>query len=364
MRGAVQLQGIDEVGVDAPQDHVGPLQPGDGPHINLAVAGDQVVTLDQQEAQVTGQVRLFEIGLAERAGGQQADARVGAVGGRGQALAEPVEEGRQALDVHGVVEVRIGATKHQPVLQRIARAGGGLGAVVQHPPAAVRPPAQVCGVDLQIAAAGRCDPTQRRDEVRAAGHRGGRQVAVGDQRGVAIEVAQQGFHQVGALLDAGGDLRPFLFAEDQRQRVERPAALVLLAIDPVGDAGVADVPGGQVEAALELALGILGEIAQEAQPVAARPAGGVEQLVGDALDRGIAAQPAGQPLGRRGLQVRGAATLGGGLSGHPASSGQASSNPASSGTRPSVRRAAAGWGRGYDPAPRTAPCAWPAPRRN
>ena len=87
---------------------------------------------------------------------------------------------------------------------------------------------------------------------------------------LAIDVLQQGLHQVGPLFDAGGDLRPLGLAEDQRQRVDRPAALVFLAVDPVGDAGVADVPGGEVEAALELALVVLGEVAQEAQPVVAR----------------------------------------------------------------------------------------------
>ena len=79
-RGAVELQRIDEVGVDAAQDDVGALEARDGAHIDAAVAHDQVVALDQQEAEIARQVRLLEIGLAEGPGRQQADARIAALG--------------------------------------------------------------------------------------------------------------------------------------------------------------------------------------------------------------------------------------------------------------------------------------------
>ena len=49
-RRAVQLHGIDEVGVHAPPDHVGPLQPGDGADVDDAVAHHEVVAFYQQEA--------------------------------------------------------------------------------------------------------------------------------------------------------------------------------------------------------------------------------------------------------------------------------------------------------------------------
>ena len=41
-------------------EHVRPLQSVDGAQIDLSVAHHQVVALDQQEAEIAGQVRLFE----------------------------------------------------------------------------------------------------------------------------------------------------------------------------------------------------------------------------------------------------------------------------------------------------------------
>ena len=47
--------------------------------IDAAVAHDEIVALDQQEAEIAREVGLFEIGLAEGAGRQQADARLAAL---------------------------------------------------------------------------------------------------------------------------------------------------------------------------------------------------------------------------------------------------------------------------------------------
>ena len=132
----------------------------------------------------------------------------------------------------------------------------------------------------------------------------GGQGAVGDQIGRPIDVLQHGLEQVEALLDPVGDRAPLLLAQDQRQGPERPGPLLVLAEDAVGDAGVADMPGGEVEARLGLAPGIFGEFAQEAQPVVPRPSHAVEQLVGNAGDGAVALQPLGQPPRRRHVEVR------------------------------------------------------------
>ena len=99
-RCAVQFERIDEIGIDAPPDHVGALQARDGAHMGEPVMHDEIVALDQQEAEIARQIGLLEIGLAVRTGRQQADARLRAFGGVGQRGAESAEERREALDVH------------------------------------------------------------------------------------------------------------------------------------------------------------------------------------------------------------------------------------------------------------------------
>jgi len=355
-RGAVQLQRIDEVRVHAAPDHIGPLQTGDGAHIGLAVAHHQIIALDQQETQVAGQVRLFEIGLAERARRQQADARVRPVRRGRQASAEVGEERRQPLDVHGVVEIGEGAREHHAVLQRVAGAGRGLGAVVEHPPATVRAAPQIGGVKVHRPSAGQGDTAHGAHEVVAAGDRRGGQMSLADQPRLAIEVVQHRLEQGRALGHAGGDARPFRLAEDQRQRAERPGAFGVVAVDAMGDARVADMSGGQGEPVLELAFGKLGHRAQEPQPGGRRgPAGGL-QLIRGVGQRPVAVQPAAQAIGGEAARAL-AFKRGGEVNGQGASSNPGSRETRRSGAarecppRPGCDRAA-GNGRGGAPGPR------------
>ncbi len=72
-------------------------------------------------------------------------------------------------------------------------------------------------------------------------------------------------------------------ADDQGNRAERPATLVLLAVDAMRDAGVPDMSRRQAEATLEFVRRVFGKIAEETQPIFARSPGGVEEFVGYAL---------------------------------------------------------------------------------
>ena len=352
-RGAVQLQRIDEVGVNPAPDDVGAFEAGDGAHVHAPVAGDQVLAFDQQEAKVAGQVRLLEIGLAVGARRQDTDAWIAARRRLGQAIAEGAEEGRQSLDVGGVVEAGIGPRHHQPVLQRIAGARRRLGTVVQHPPAPIRAPADVDGEQVEPAPARRLDPAHGADVVGAAGDGGGRQMALGDQPRLAVEVAQQGLHESGALLHAGDDLGPLPGAQQQWQRIDRPGALRILAIDAVGDAGVADVPGGQLEPLVQLLARQLGQATEELQPIGSRFAVRADQLVRYVRQRPIGAQPVLQPRRLTLTPRHGQVSL------QPASSG-----PTSSETRPPAPRAAGPRDRQYGRDPGIAPAGAPALRRN
>ena len=116
-----------------------------------AVAHHEVAALDEQEAEIAREIGLLEIGRAPRARRQDADARFAALAARLQAGAQFGEERRQALDVHVAVDGREGLRDDEPVLERVAGAGRRLRAVAEHPPAAVRPAADVGGVEPQPA---------------------------------------------------------------------------------------------------------------------------------------------------------------------------------------------------------------------
>ena len=120
---ASSSSGSSEVGIDAAQQHVEPLQPCDGADMDAVVANGEIVALDQQEAEIARQRRVLEIGLAEGARASAAPIRGSSRSAeRAQAVAKRLEERRDALDIHRLVEIGEGARQHQAVLQRIARA--------------------------------------------------------------------------------------------------------------------------------------------------------------------------------------------------------------------------------------------------
>ena len=86
MRGRIELQRIEKIGIDPAQQHVEPLQAGDGADMNAVAADGEIVALDQQEAEIARERRVLEIGFAEGARRQQADPRLVAVGAGAQRL--------------------------------------------------------------------------------------------------------------------------------------------------------------------------------------------------------------------------------------------------------------------------------------
>ena len=77
------------------------------------------------------------------------------------------------------VDIGQRARQREPVFERVAGAGGRLGPVAQHPPLAVRPAAEIDGIDAQVPAAERLDTHHRPQEFRAAGKGGRRDDAFG-----------------------------------------------------------------------------------------------------------------------------------------------------------------------------------------
>ena len=272
----VQFERVGEVAVDAPPDHVGALEAGDGAHMHPALAHQEVAALDQQEAEIAGKIGLLEVALVERSRGQQADARLDPLGARHQPGPEALEEGRQPLDVHAAEHVREGARQRQPVLQRVAGARGSLGTILQHPPPPVRPAAEIGGVELQRAATGRA--VQRAQIVGAAADDRGRQQVLRHDLARPVDVVEQGRQQLRALGDTGGDRLPLGAGYEQGDVAERPGALararvalVDVAVDPVRHAGVVDMPVGEAEALQQLVLRQRAPFLQEGLPM--RPDG-------------------------------------------------------------------------------------------
>ena len=85
LRGGVQFERIERIGIDPAQQHVEPLQAGDGADMDAVAADGEIVALDQQEAEIARQRGVLEIGFAEGARRQQPDARLVAVGAGAQA---------------------------------------------------------------------------------------------------------------------------------------------------------------------------------------------------------------------------------------------------------------------------------------
>ncbi|GJE71932.1 hypothetical protein CHKEEEPN_3484 [Methylorubrum podarium] len=315
-----QLHRVEVVGIDPPPHRVGALEPGDGAHVQEPVAHHEVVALDQEEAEIAGERGLLDIGAAVGARREQADARVAALARRGEAGAEGLEEAGQALDVEVGEQVREGAGEHHPVLQRVAEAGGRLRAVGQDLPAPVRPAADIRGIDRQPAPAGRRDAVDGPQEFGMPGHHPRGQKAFRDEPAGAVDVGDDALHQAGALDDAGRQLRPVGGVDDEGQRSERPGMLAPVAVDPVGDARVADMPLGGEEAGGDLPVVEPGEAFEEARPAAAQSPVRIHQRVGEAGPGRVRFRPAaharGRILGRRVRVGPGGPVREGGRSGH------------------------------------------------
>ena len=285
MRAALEFERVGEIGIDAPPDHVGALEPGDGAHMGEAVARHEIGPLHQQEAEIAGEIGLFVIGFAIGAGRVQADARIGARGHASEAGAERLKEGRQPPDVHLAVDGLEGARQVQAVFQRVAEAGRRLGAVVEHPPLAVRAATEIGGEKVEIAPAARFYADQRVQEIGAAGHGGGGQHALAHQFALAIEVGQQRVENLGALGDAGLDHRPVPLGNEQRHMAQRPVAIDGFAIGAIGHALFADIALDGLEAAGDVVGAQPRHLVEEFEPMAARASVRADELVRHAVER-------------------------------------------------------------------------------
>ncbi len=105
MRGRVHLERVAPVGVDVPPDDVTALESGNRADEDPAVTHDEIVALDQQEAEIAGEIGLLVVGEAQRTRAEDSDPRLRALSGGFQSRPECPKERREPLDVELRVEV-------------------------------------------------------------------------------------------------------------------------------------------------------------------------------------------------------------------------------------------------------------------
>jgi hypothetical protein len=215
-----QLQRVAPCVVHALEQGMHRLQPAQGAQVQPFVAHRQVAALHQGDAQVARQVGVLEIGFVVGAGRQQGDVRVGAGRGHGpQAIDPGPVAGGQALDLQGLERAREQPGDGQPVLQHIAQAGGGLGALRDHGPFPVGAAGQVEGGNVQVVAARGRHAVHAAQVARVAlDQRGGQQALPQGGLG-AIGIGQHAIQQAHALQHAGLDPAPGRCFQDQREQV-------------------------------------------------------------------------------------------------------------------------------------------------
>ena len=147
-----QLQRVHVLVVHPLEQHVDGLQTLERLEVQPFITHYQVAALHQGQAQVAGQVGVFEIGFVVGARRQQGDVRVGT--GRAlrlEAFHQRPVGGGQALHMHAL-EGRWELPRHrQPVFQQVAQPRRCLAALSHQPPQAVGPAGQVERGHVQVA---------------------------------------------------------------------------------------------------------------------------------------------------------------------------------------------------------------------
>ncbi len=228
-----QFQRVQVFVIDALDQAVHRLQAAQRLQVKPLIAHGQVTAFDQQQAEITREVRVFERGFAVRAWGEQHDLRVvraAAAALRAQTLqviGERAVGGRQMLHRQRIERARKQARDGQPVFQQITEARWRLGALRHHAPAAVHRARQVERGDLQVHVAGEFNAVHRAQVTGLALHQRRRQQRALQQRARSVNVGQHAVEQAHTLQHPGFDRAPVGCLDDQRKQVERPRPLRL-----------------------------------------------------------------------------------------------------------------------------------------
>ena len=207
---AAQFQGVAIGVVHAAQNDVDRQQAAQGFQINVIIAHGQVVAGHQRVAQVAGQVGVFEIGGAVRAGAQQHDPRILAMLQRQRAerVAQRHEKRRQPLHLAIVKHVRQHPRNDDPVLQRVARSRGHLRPIAQDLPHAVGRAGQMGRVQVQVGVPRNVHVVAGTQEAVVGKHQLGRHQPFVQQPLRAVKIGQNQVQQPCPLGQRGGQRLP------------------------------------------------------------------------------------------------------------------------------------------------------------
>ncbi len=265
--------GVQEQVVDAPVDHVHPLRPLDGAHVDAVVVVDfQVAAFHQFHAHLLGEIGMLEIGRVVDAGREHHHGRLIAGPGRqrGQHVVEPQGVVVHRLDALVLEQFGEHPLGHDPVFQHVGHPGRDAEIIFQHINGAVL-------VAHQIAAADVCpDPMAGVDAHalwpkvdRFCQHLGGKD-AVLDDFLLVVKVVDEQIQRLHPLFQAGFRAIPFLPGDDARHDVERPRPVDAAALGVDGKRNAHDQDG---EFGGGLALAQI-RVAQGSQILAQRPGRG------------------------------------------------------------------------------------------
>ena len=247
-----ELDRVAPLVVDPSQDHVDRVEARQRPQPDPVVLDEQVAALDERDAEVRGQVRMLEVRLARRAGGQ--DDRPGLVdpvgGGPGHPGADGAEEAGQPFDPGGPVQRRQDPGEGGAVDQRIAEPGWGLGPVADR-----TEPAGAVAYDVDC---GEEEPGNPRavptgagpQECRVAEHQLCWEESLRHEPPVSVEVCGDEVEEGHALGHRLLEPAPLGLIEHEGNRIERPRSTPAdpIPTDVVGGAFVAEQAGEFVTA--------------------------------------------------------------------------------------------------------------------
>ncbi len=117
----LQFERVHEGRVETSPQHAERPRTIDGAHHDLAAGDREVLALEQQQAEIAGDIGVLEIGLGVLAGGEHRDAfRI--VGKLEQSVAEIAEKAGEPVNVHGALDFGERARGGDTVLQSEAGA--------------------------------------------------------------------------------------------------------------------------------------------------------------------------------------------------------------------------------------------------
>ena len=211
---------VDEVVVHPPVDHVHAPQPLCGAHIDEAVVDEEISPFHELRAYFACQENvLVESGVVD-SGGQQHDRRVGLPLRRelAQGLLEHASVARHLPYAGASVEAAQARLGHLPVSQHVGHAGGDAQVVLQHHEAVVGTH-EVGSADGYPCPVGRGESAHLDPVLGTTSHHIGRNDAVTDDAGPAVDVFQEEVQRLYALGQPRLEMQPIGTRNYPRQTV-------------------------------------------------------------------------------------------------------------------------------------------------